>query len=42
MPLAGGDREWLKTNEKAFEEKAQAGDEDFADMLKEVRGRGML
>lgn len=41
-PAAGQDREWLKENEAAFEEKANGGDEEFVDMLKDVRGRGML
>ena len=42
MPEAGQDGEWLKANEAAFEERAKGGDEEFAEMLKEVRGRGML
>ncbi|GAB7338687.1 hypothetical protein MBLNU457_5412t1 [Dothideomycetes sp. NU457] len=42
MPEAGHDGEWLKEHEAAFEEKAKAGDEEFAEMLKEVRERGML
>jgi len=42
MPQAGGDGEWLKANEKAFEEKARGGDEEFEEMLREVRERGML
>ena len=42
MPEAGQDGEWLKANEAAFEERAKGGDEEFAEMLKEVRERGML
>jgi len=42
MPEAGHDGEWLKKHEAAFEEKAKGGDEEFAEMLKEVRERGML
>jgi hypothetical protein len=39
MPAAGQDKQWLKDNWAAFEEKAAAGDEEFAEMLAEVKQR---
>lgn len=41
MPSAGQDVQWLKDNWQAFEEKAKAGDEDFADMLVDIKQRGL-
>ncbi|GIZ44097.1 hypothetical protein CKM354_000730600 [Cercospora kikuchii] len=41
MPSAGQDVQWLKDNWQAFEEKAKAGDEDFADMLIDIKQRGL-
>lgn len=42
IPPAGGDGEWLRENMEAFEAKARDGDEEFADLVREVKERGML
>jgi len=42
MPEAGKDREWLTENMEAFEQRARDGDDEFRDMLEDVKGRGML
>ena len=36
---AGEDKEWLKFNISEFEKRADAGDEDFKDVLEEMRTR---
>ena len=41
LPPAGGDGKWLKENMEKFQEKADEGDEDFVDMIKECKGRGL-
>lgn len=42
LPPAGGDVQWLHDNWDAFNEKAKAGDEEFIEMVKEVKERGLL
>jgi hypothetical protein len=42
IPQAGGDVQWLKDNMAKFEEKAKAGDDAFADLVAEVKERGLL
>jgi hypothetical protein len=39
LPPAGGDGAWIERNMAAFREKAEAGDEDFAGLVKEVAER---
>ena len=42
LPPAGGDVQWLHENWEAFNEKAEAGDEEFVEMVKEVKERGLM
>jgi len=42
MPAAGGDVKWLEENMHAFEEKASAGDEEFKEMIQEVKARRLV
>jgi phenylpyruvate tautomerase PptA (4-oxalocrotonate tautomerase family) len=42
LPPAGGDREWLEENWQEFNKRAEAGDEDFAGMVQEVKERGLV
>lgn len=35
IPPAGQDAEWIKENWETFVKKAEAGDEDFADLIKQ-------
>ena len=42
LPAAGGDVEWLQDNWEAFNEKADAGDEEFKQLVAEVKERGLL
>ena len=42
IPPAGGDVKWLHDHIASFEEQAAAGDGDMADLVKEVKERGML
>ncbi|KAK3174054.1 hypothetical protein OEA41_001298 [Lepraria neglecta] len=42
LPPAGKDKMWLKENVTAFKAKADEGDEDFQDMLEEMRTRDDL
>ncbi|KAI5363101.1 putative Tautomerase/MIF superfamily, tautomerase, cis-CaaD [Septoria linicola] len=42
IPPAGGDVEWLEKNFAAFEKKAKAGDEEFADLVAEIEERGLM
>ncbi|KAK6085215.1 hypothetical protein SCUP234_02155 [Seiridium cupressi] len=39
VPTAGHDAEWARENMGAFKEKAQDGDEDFADLVDELSER---
>ncbi|KAM0811557.1 hypothetical protein AB5N19_11913 [Seiridium cardinale] len=39
VPTAGHDAEWARENLDAFKEKAQDGDEDFADLIDELSER---
>jgi len=39
LPQAGEDQNWLKVNLAAFRERAESGDEDFKDVLREIRTR---
>lgn len=42
LPPAGGDEAWLRENWTEFEGLAEKGDEDFGDLIKEVRERGLI
>lgn len=42
LPAAGEDGAWMKENWTAFNKKAEEGDEEFAEMVKEVEERGLL
>lgn len=42
LPPAGGDIAWLNEHMEEFEMKGKAGDEEFADMVAEVKERGLL
>ncbi|KAK5133685.1 hypothetical protein LTR08_007439 [Meristemomyces frigidus] len=42
LPPAGGDAEWLQQNWKAFNRKADEGDEEFKELMKDVEVRGLL
>lgn len=42
IPPAGGDVAWLHEHMEEFEAKANGGDEEFAEMVQEVKERGML
>ena len=42
LPPAGGDVQWLHDNYEEFQKKADAGDEEMAGMLKEIKERGLL
>lgn len=42
IPEAGKDAGWLKENLSKFQQKADDGDEDFADMIEEVKARGLI
>jgi phenylpyruvate tautomerase PptA (4-oxalocrotonate tautomerase family) len=42
IPPAGGDVKWLHDHIASFEEQAAAGDSDMADLVKEVKERGMM
>ncbi|KAF2152320.1 hypothetical protein K461DRAFT_256144 [Myriangium duriaei CBS 260.36] len=40
IPQAGEDQEWFKDNLAAFQAKADAGDENFKEMIEECKERG--
>lgn len=42
LPQAGGDRQWITENWDAFNQKAQAGDTEFQELVEEVKERGLL
>lgn len=42
IPEAGKDGEWLAENMNAFKARAEAGEEEFVELVKEVEERGML
>ncbi|KAF1348091.1 hypothetical protein BDV97DRAFT_298721 [Delphinella strobiligena] len=42
IPKAGEDEAWIKENIEKFQKKADEVDEDFADMIREVKDRGMI
>ena len=42
IPQAGKDGEWLAENMGAFKARAEAGEEEFVELVKEVEERGML
>jgi phenylpyruvate tautomerase PptA (4-oxalocrotonate tautomerase family) len=42
IPEAGGDVAWLHANMEAFKQRAESGEEDFVDLVKEVEERGLL
>jgi phenylpyruvate tautomerase PptA (4-oxalocrotonate tautomerase family) len=42
LPPAGKDREWLQENWEEFNKRAEAGDQDMADMVAEVKKRHMV
>lgn len=39
IPEAGKDAEWMKENYLAFQKKAQAGNEDFQELVQEIKTR---
>ena len=39
IPSAGQDKQWLKEHHGGFERKAREGDDEFVDLLKEIRER---
>lgn len=39
LPKAGEDKAWISRNLESFKEKADAGDEDFVDLIKELKVR---
>ncbi|KAI9821842.1 MAG: hypothetical protein M1827_002424 [Pycnora praestabilis] len=39
LPPAGGDKEWVRKNMSAFEKLADEGNEDFKDVVEEIRKR---
>ncbi|KAH8423054.1 uncharacterized protein LDX57_000810 [Aspergillus melleus] len=39
LPRAGGDSTWLKDNMAVFEGRARKGDEDFIELLEEMKNR---
>ena len=39
IPPAGQDKQWLKEHHEGFERKAREGDDEFVDLLKEIRER---
>ena len=39
---AGQDQQWLKANMEVFRQRADAGDEDFKDVLEEMEARPAL
>jgi hypothetical protein len=42
VPEAGKDGEWLAENMGAFKARAEAGEKEFVELVKEVEERGML
>jgi hypothetical protein len=42
LPPAGKDAEWVKSNWAEFERRANEGDEEFIDMLKDAKERRLL
>jgi len=42
VPEAGKDGEWLAENMGAFKARAEAGEEEFVELVKEIEERGML
>ncbi|RMX89853.1 hypothetical protein D0869_00553, partial [Hortaea werneckii] len=42
LPPAGGDGEWVARNWEAFRERADKGEEEFGDLVREVEERGLL
>ncbi|GAB7361632.1 hypothetical protein MBLNU230_g1683t1 [Neophaeotheca triangularis] len=42
LPEAGQDVEWLRENMGEFERRAAEGDEEMVELVKEVKGRGLL
>ncbi|KAL1303607.1 hypothetical protein AAFC00_006971 [Neodothiora populina] len=42
LPAAGGDANWITENLHAFQTRATEGDDDFSDMLEELKARGLV
>lgn len=42
LPAAGQDTQWTKDNLAEFRKRAEAGDEEFVDVLKEVETRSVF
>lgn len=42
IPPAGGDVKWLEEHMEAFEKRAENGEEEFGDLVREVRERGLI
>ena len=37
LPEAGGDAQWVRDNMDEFKKRAEAGDEDFAELLRDMK-----
>ncbi|GAB1733883.1 hypothetical protein NU195Hw_g7658t1, partial [Hortaea werneckii] len=42
LPEAGGDLGWIERNWDAFRQRAERGEEEFGELVREVQDRGML
>lgn len=42
IPSAGDDTKWMETHWSSFEEKAKGGNQDFVNLIAEVKERGLL
>ncbi len=42
IPAAGGDAQWMRENWAVFKEKADAGEQEFVDLVEDARSRGLV
>lgn len=42
LRYSGGDVQWMQDNWEAFKQKADAGDEDFVELVREIEERGLM
>ncbi|KAK5165078.1 uncharacterized protein LTR77_009175 [Saxophila tyrrhenica] len=42
IPQAGGDAQWMRDNWEAFKQRADAGEQEFVDMVKDAQDRGLV
>ena len=42
IPGAGGDAGWLRDNWDVFQAKADAGEQEFVDLIKDAKDRGLV